>query len=56
MISGSHLAAAIQRIIDCVQSDAGPNGGLLSFDTIRACDEARLILGKHKKQSKETKP
>jgi hypothetical protein len=38
-----HVIDAAQRIIDSV-NDNGRHGGLLSRDTIRACDDGRLVI------------
>ncbi len=49
-----HLANALQKLIDSVSYDMsgimgqGGNGGLLSSDTVRASDEARLVLFRYR--------
>lgn len=52
------LCAALQQIIDKVSFDdsghmgKGGNGGLISRDTIRACDEGRLTLSRYREATK----
>lgn len=52
------LCTALQQIIDKVSFDVngsmgqGGNGGLVSRDTIRACDEGRLTLSRYREATK----
>lgn len=40
------LIRVAQAIIDSVSDDNARHGGLLSRSTIRACDEARLVISR----------
>lgn len=56
--SAKDLAEATEKLCDAISRDVNGilgmpmsgNGGLISRDTIRAADEARIILSRHRKE------
>ncbi|EFL88311.1 hypothetical protein [Ahrensia sp. R2A130] len=54
--SPDDMAKALQKLIDCVSFDVngvmgkGGNGGLTSTETVRAADEARVLLWRYARE------
>lgn len=45
------VVKAAELILERINDDNARHGGLISRETIRACDEARLVISRHKTEA-----
>lgn len=59
-MTAEDILASAERVMESVTFDVsgingrGGNGGLTSTDTIRACDELRLVISRYRIANRET--